>query len=504
MNYIFHLIKKLFLLTQKIRLPKCINIFFLYYRNEITIMKNWRSLVEKINVLIQRNSHGFLGSILVLVSGTALGHAITSIALLLLTRLFTPEQFGLLAIYTSLLAIVSVNACLRFEIAIPIAQDDETLDDLIFLSLVSLVTVTLLISVLVIILPENWLQSISTEKELIHYLWLLPIGVFWTGLYGIIQNIAVKQKRFVEISRSRVLQSGFAASIQILNGIIKPSATGLIVGFLCNVITGAIFFICEIVSRRKQLFLRLKNASITYPTLKRYQQYPKYSTWESLANSTAIQAPIVIIGFLSTKSESGYLLLAMSIVQAPMSLFGSSIGQVYFSKAPEEFRANNLNKFTLMVFGNLIKTGVGPLIFIGMLAPVFFGIVFGDIWIRAGWLVLFMMPWFTMQFISTPISMAIHVTGHQKQMFLFQVFGLILRCGSVLIASKFLLDQISLIYAFSGFIFYALYLWLIFWCVNAKWQDIKNEIMDNVKYVSYWILSASSIVLINILFKVKI
>lgn len=463
-------------------------------------MNNKHSLSEKIKRLIEQNSHGFIGSVIVLVSGTALGHAITSLALLFLTRLYTPEQFGILAIFTSILSIISVISCLRLEIAIPIAQDEETLTDLIFLSLISLFVFFSILSILVFFIPVTWVQYISNGNSLYNYLWLLPIGFFWTGLYGIIQNLAIRENFFLQISKSRVIQSGSSASFQISGGLINPTATGLIIGFLLNVVIGSLFLGRGIYSRRKQLISRLKNVRVTYATLKYYDKYPKYSTWEAFANSAAIQAPVVMIGILSSKSESGYLLLAMSVIQAPMSLFGTSIGQVYFSKAPNELKNHNLGRFTLSIFGKLIKVGVGPLIFIGILSPIIFEFIFGQSWIKSGWLVLFMTPWFIMQFLSTPISMAIHITGHQKQIFMFQIFGLILRCGSVWLASKFLLDQISVVYALSGFIFYFLYICLIFFCVDAKWQDIAYEVKNNMKISLCWTFVALLLVSIYSIF----
>ena len=63
---------------------------------------------------------GFRHSVGVLVSGGVLAHGITALALIVITRLYTPADFSVLAVYGSLLTIISVLACLRFEVAIPL------------------------------------------------------------------------------------------------------------------------------------------------------------------------------------------------------------------------------------------------------------------------------------------------------------------------------------------------------------------------------------------------
>ena len=55
-----------------------------------------------------------------LVGGTGGAQLLILLSAPFLTRLYAPEHFGLLAIYASLLAIVSVVVNLRYEIAIPL------------------------------------------------------------------------------------------------------------------------------------------------------------------------------------------------------------------------------------------------------------------------------------------------------------------------------------------------------------------------------------------------
>src|SRR5690606_34581923 len=98
---------------------------------------------------------------------------------------------------------------------------------------------------------------------------------------------------------------------------------------------------------------------------------------------------------------------------APMGLVGGDVAQVSVSRAPEKYRSGELAEFTARVIEGLVKTGVGPLLFVGIIAPPVFAIVFGVEWRRAGEIISWMTPWFIFQFISSPVSMVMHVTDRQ-------------------------------------------------------------------------------------------
>src|SRR5690606_30740867 len=124
---------------------------------------------------------------------------------------------------------------------------------------------------------------------------------------------------------------------------------------------------------------------------------------------------------LAIGPEAGYLMLATRIMAAPVGLIGGSVAQVYLSQAPIEFRAGNLPNFTVGIIGALVKTGAGPLAFMGIIAPHVFPILFGLEWVRAGEMVAWLTPWFIVQFISSPVSMSLHVSGRQRTALVLQI-----------------------------------------------------------------------------------
>jgi O-antigen/teichoic acid export membrane protein len=438
----------------------------------------------KDGLCVREPRNSFIRSVGVLVGGTALAHGVTALALPVLSRLYSPADFSALAVFTSLLSIISVAACLRFDVAVTIPHRDTDAANLLALALGCALVVSLLVAVPVLLVPER-IAEWSNQPMLRPYIWLLPVGVLLAASYSALQSWLVRKKSFGQIARSRVTQSAAAAGTQVSMGMAGIGTFGLLLGYVLN--AGAA---CIVLGYRVIRFEREALRTITWPGMlgmaTEYHRFPKYSTWEALSNSAAIQIPIIMIAAMAVGPEVGYLSMAMYVMQAPMALFGTAIGQVYLSKAPVEYRAERLGTFTAEVFGGLLKAGVGPLLFVGIVSPVVFPFVFGEEWRRAGHLVAWMTPWFIMQFLASPISMAIHVTGHQRAALQLQVFGLVIRVLAVWGASLWLEQRIVEAYALSGFVSYLVYLIIVIKIVRASCREVMQLLLRSFFPLVLW------------------
>src|SRR5262245_43618883 len=61
----------------------------------------------------------FLRNVSIMLSGAAAGQMVSILLSPVLTRLYSPQQFGVLSVYSALLAILVVVASLRYELTIP-------------------------------------------------------------------------------------------------------------------------------------------------------------------------------------------------------------------------------------------------------------------------------------------------------------------------------------------------------------------------------------------------
>jgi len=308
---------------------------------------------------------------------------------------------------------VSVAICLRLEIAIPLPEKDEDAANLFALAMGFCTALSGLCAMTVWAFGDALIAAVN-QPGLRPYLWMLPLGIWLSGAYSAIQFWSTRKKRFPAIAKTRMSQTLGSVLTQIGFGVTGVmGVAGLLVGQLISLGAG-LLGLGRFAWRNDESARNAIHRSGMKQVLKTYGHYPKYSTFEALANNAAIQLPIVIIGAVALGPEAGYLLLAMKAAAIPMGLIGGSISQVYLSQAPLEQREGRLAIFTLSILDRLIKIGVGPLIFIGIASPTLIPLVFGKDWERAGVMIAWMTPWFVMQFLVSPISMALHVTSHQQ------------------------------------------------------------------------------------------
>lgn len=437
-------------------------------------------LVTKISL------NNFQKSIAVIFGGTAFAQLITILVLPVLTRIYTPEDFSLLAVYAAVLGILLTVACLRFEIAIPLPEKSSVAVNLLVLSVISAAAFSVLIFLVVTFASEQVVQLIN-KPGLDEYLWIIPIGILMGGTYNALQYWAIREKQFGAVAKTRLMQSAGGASIQVLLGWLWGGAAGLVVGYIVNVGAGAVGLAKNFLRDNYSVIKEIKLKDLK-DTFMRYQSFPRYSSIEALTNTAGIQLPIIIIAATLNSAEAGFLMLALKVMQAPMSFLGSAISQVYLSQAPEKKREGVLDQLTLSVLTSLLKLGIGPIIFVGIIGPELFGLIFGEKWVYAGVLVGWMVPWFVFQFMASPISMVMHVAEKQRSMLVLTVIGFVFRVGSVLVAVNFSRDLISEVYALSGGFFYFICFLVFARAANVTRNAVAYLLLSSLPIITGWIM----------------
>lgn len=432
-------------------------------------------------------NNGFIRSASVLVGGTASAQIMMMLALPLLTRLYSPDDFSILAVYTAIISIISVGACLRLDIAIPLPESDEEAINLLAVALICAAALSGVTAAFILTFPTAISQALN-QPNIEPYLWLVPIGIFITSSYNALQFWATRKKAFHIVAKTRISQALGSICTQLSLGWIGITPLGLILGQIANSGTGLISLIRLVVQDGKNILNK-----ITYKTLVahfiKYNHYPKYSTPEALMNSAGIQVPIILIASAAVGQEAGFLMLAMRVMQAPMGLIGGAIGQVYLSRASEELRNGTLSKFTIGTISGLLKLGAGPLLFAGLVAPNAFSLAFGDEWRRAGELVSWMTPWLFMQLLASPISMVMHVCHKQRTMLFLTIGGIILRIGTVLVVLQLFPEYTSEGYAVSSALFYIICFATFSNTAGLNHRDHLRILKSGLAFLMIWALA---------------
>ena len=350
----------------------------------------------------------FFRGVLTLAGGSASAQVLTILVAPLLTRLYTPEDFGLLAVYASILGLIAVVATLRYEMAIPIAEADQVAANIVGLSFLVLLGSTLLISI-VLGLVGSSLAAQMNMPLLSSYSWLIPVGVLLGGIYNIFNYWAVRSKHFSSISNAVVSQSVVSVTIQVLGSVFGSVA--LVVGTVAGQGVGSV---------------RLARLALTQPVFKgvswlgikqaafRYKNFPIFSSAAGLINSLGYQAAPLIIAALIGPAAAGVYALASRVVTMPAALIGGAVGSVFLSDAPEQHRLHRLGSLVEKVHEKLSILAAPPAVFLIFFGPQAFAFVFGEDWRISGefarWLAL---PLYA-AFVTSPLSVIFAVVEKQK------------------------------------------------------------------------------------------
>lgn len=374
-------------------------------------------MIKQIQATIRRflPKSAFARGVGVLAGGTVGAQVLLVLASPILTRIYTPEDFGLLAVYSSLLALIGVISNLRYELAIPLPEDDQEAANIAMLCLMLLVISSLLTGILVILLGQD-IANVLNVPQLANYLWLLPIGVLLSGGYAIFNYWGIRTKRFSIIASTKLKQA--VATLLIQLAAFKLGGIALLIGHVAGqgIGTGSL---------AKAALTRTEFKKFSLDDLKkiavRYQKFPKFSTWAGFVNIAGHQLPPIMFAAFFTAGTAGLYALAHRILSLPASLIGGAIGDVFFSHAAESHRDGKLEEMYLKLQDTLIQIGLPPAMLLIVAGPELFALVFSEAWREAGvyaqWLALGIFA----GFVVSPLSQIFTILEKQKTGLILQI-----------------------------------------------------------------------------------
>ncbi|HHX44809.1 MAG TPA: oligosaccharide flippase family protein [Chloroflexi bacterium] len=346
----------------------------------------------------------FAGDVLKLVSGTTLAQAIGMLITPILTRMYPPEAFGTLALFTSITGILGVVACLRYELAIMLPETDEEAANLLAVSLLAVVAITAL-TIPAITLGRPLVVGLLKAPDLGPYLWLVPVAVFFGGVFLATNHWNSRTRSFGRLSVARVISATTTSGVRVGAGAMGHNTGGSLVGtavlgpLLSSVALGA-----QIWRDDRGLFRRAIRWNSMWALLKRYGKFPLYSTWSSLLNTMSWQLPPFLLSYFFSQTVVGYYDLSNRLLHLPMSLIGGAIAQVFFQRAAEARTQGRLDEVVRGVYRRLVSVGMFPFIVLALTGREVFAVVLGAEWSVAGTYTQILSIWTFFWFVSSPLT----------------------------------------------------------------------------------------------------
>jgi O-antigen/teichoic acid export membrane protein len=389
--------------------------------------------------------------------GSAAAQALLIVASPVITRLFTPEDFGVMAAYSFLLnSLLAINS-LRYEYAIPLPKDDEEAANLTGMTL-ALVLILSLIMTAVIWGIGGALSARLNEPRLEELLPLLPFGLIIGGWLMALNYWTVRLKNFRTVTMAQLSTSAGQVFGQIGLGLSGAGLIGLGIGFIVGQTLALVAY------ARVHFPWRALRPAAWGALMLKYKKFPLFSTFSSLVDIIGSQFPAVLFLAFFSAAEAGFFSLTIRILSLPSSVISNAVAQGFYPALAEaqDDRTQTARLFESMASALFLisLTGFGFTLASG---NHLFHIVFGEQWATAGLYAQLLVPYFLVVFISSPLSSLALVQGRQKEVLWLISAVTLLRFGALIVGARMgsALIAVSLFSLVSFLIFLVYLVWLL-------------------------------------------
>lgn len=412
--------------------------------------------------MIKRALKGrFLGKVIIIAGGTALAQIVTAVCAPIITRLYSPEDYGIVTVFSSILGLMSFGA-LQYEHSIPIADDEDSALNVLIMCFLVLVSLSIMVLV-VFLLWGRWILDRMNGDSMLPFMYLVPIGFFLSGSYTVLKSWAFRSRSYKTISRTTVTQSVLGNSFKILAGFMGLGPLGLIIGAIMGQ-SGGIVSLSRPLWKKKRAIRETVSVSKMKECAKRYKDFPLFSAPNTLVGSLKNQLPVLYLTGAYEGAIVGFFGLALAIIKVPLQLIGQSVGNVFFAEAAHIGRSNplRLQRLSSKLIKRLALIGIIPLAALLLFGPDLFEFVFGSQWREAGVYarIISVMAYF--ELVLNPVSRVFVVFEKQRMILIINGFRASLISIGFLVSSLLNLDSYQAVIIYSCVMVFSQYLIFFF------------------------------------------
>lgn len=355
-------------------------------------------------------------NVLTLVTGTTIAQAIPIAISPILTRLYTPEDFGFYAYYFSASMVLSVMATAKYEMAITLPENNETARRLVQLSILIAIVFSLFLALLIFPLRDLIGEWLGVEDP--DFLMVLPVGTLLIGINQSFYYYANRKEAYARMATSRVARSTIYSLGAGLLGVWRPGGFGLLWSDIAGLATSS-----AVLLDKKFEIIRPSHFKSIKQSARQFIDFPKFSIFAGFLEKMSGQAPVFLLTKLFLSSGiTGFFALAQRTIVAPSDLITRAMSDVFRQQASRAFathgKCDDIFRSTFRRLA-IIAIVAFPIGF--FMIEDAFAFVFGEDWRTAGVYARIMLPMFFCQFIVSPLSIMFIIAQKQKYDLVMQI-----------------------------------------------------------------------------------
>ena len=356
----------------------------------------------------------------------------------IISRLFSPSDYGILSVYSSLVVLLASVSTLRFDWTIPSSKLNSQAAILFVFGIVSVLIFTLVTS-LIFVSPFVWGYAPDAVLALRPYWPLIIVGVLFLSCFNLLKSWSTRKTNLLNIARITWQQAIARISFNLFFGYLSFGGIGLLLSSLIARSLGLRSFYKALIEvavlTRKTTIKRVSMA------WKRYRHRAATSALISLLNTISTNLTILGLAVYYSAFELGILAFSNRLVAGPVNIVVRAIAQSFWSRAAELARTGQYKKLRkeylyVTIHLSICALLVSTVIFI---AAPYTGLLFGENWTGAGIVLMCMIPLFIGTIIVVPTNHLIAIQKEKLQFFA-DIARLFLITASIGIAIYFRLD----------------------------------------------------------------
>lgn len=363
--------------------------------------------------------------------GSIIGQLVAIAALPLLTRLYSPADYGAVSVYGAVVAIAALGATGRFERAILLPGRDalgnseaRALGVLSFRVLAWFCIGLALLASLAILADLNpWADTLGWM------LLLIPLGVFGTALAQILIAVRSRDGEFGAIGHYSILQPLFGYGSQLALGILVPSRLILILGSLIGSLAGCVSLGR---GRLRQLF-RIPEDNSLSAIASKYSRFPRFELPFAVISGLSWSGVLIVLEFGYSAAVVGLYAVVYRILALPSGVLGNAIAQVYMREAAQLRESPSSVRLFCRMLGTLVLVALPLFALIGVFGGPVFRLLLGDAWLGVDEFLIVLLPAIVARFIGSPVTTVFSVFQRQGQLLAWQIVHLIVTIGGLFI-----------------------------------------------------------------------
>lgn len=390
-----------------------------------------------------------LGAVQIL-AGTAAGQALAFVAAPILSRLYSPSDFGVFTVISAIVLAFATVFALRLDFAVPLPKDPREAYSIAALAFYAITALTVVSFGALLAFGGSIARALG-QPQLMPWLLVAPPCAAAMAGFMVLNQFAIRQDRFRDIGRRNILQSTVTVVSQVVIGSAGGRPGGLILGLGLGQAAGAASLVRgsgfdSAAAREGRQKQRLAAA------LRKYRRFPIILAPSGLLNTLGLQLPVVLIAYWYGSQVAGWLGLTQRVLSLPVMLLGTAVAQVYLSELAKAAHGSLLHAAAMFTTTSRRLAIVGlvaavPLLILG---PRVFAFVFGSQWLPTGQYAQALSLTLVAQLVASPLSQTLIVFGEQVTQAAWDATRLLATTGAVGLCALTGQSALTAVWAFSA------------------------------------------------------